>query len=174
MFMKTVLAAAALAATMVVGSTAASFATPTNPVVSPIDGSFSGTAPTSGFDFFSFAIPLLGSYTVNGIVSTASSKVSITAFDFFSAPLATSVIETGTKLSTKIYTLDPITLAAGTYYVGVKATGGNNSSATGYSGTLSVSSVPLPTSVALFGTAIAGLGLVGAARRKAQKASATA
>lgn len=88
--------------------------------------------------------------------------------DTFSVPLAT----VGTKLS-----LFDDNLLANTAYSlvvsgSVNAAAGNTVSYGGSMPVVGVSTVPLPTSVALFGTAVLGLGLAGAARRKASKASA--
>ncbi|MDX7952061.1 hypothetical protein P7D22_12850 [Lichenihabitans sp. Uapishka_5] len=167
--MKNVLAAAAIAATVFAGSAGFAQAAVTTPSVSLLDGSFHGTSPTAsngrGFDFISFTIPFQNSNTVNAAITASQGAISILAFDIF-ASNKTTILETGTKVTNKYFTLDPITLAVGTYYLGIKSTGGNNGSSSGYSGTLSVSSVPLPNSVALFGLGIAALGVAGAVSRK--------
>ena len=177
--MKKFVAAAALAATFMTGSALPSMAAATVPVVSTLNGSFSGTSPTAQspmYDYFAFAIPFQSSYTVNALVGATNSAVKITAFDFISGDL-TQVLESGTIgtfAGKSVASLADITLAKGLYYIGVRSTGGNNSANFGYSGTLSVSQVPLPSTVALFGVALAGLGVAGVARKRSNSANAAA
>ena len=176
--MKKLFAAAAIAATVLTGSALPSMAAATVPVISLVDGSFSGTSPTAKspyYDYFAFAIPFQNSNTVNAIVSATNKIVKFTAFDFLSSTL--EVLEKGeisTVFGKSVASLSDITLSKGLYYIGVRAEGGNNTANQGYSGTLSVSQVPLPNSVALFGVALAGLGVAGALRKKSKSANAAA
>ena len=167
------LAAASFAASLFALSTFTANAAVVTPITTD-SGSFAGTAPTgsalSGFDFFAFKIPFLGSTTVKAQVGTASDSVTFTAFDFFTAPNAASVYKagrTGTSFDgTSAGAISATKFTGGTYYVGVEATGGV-AGANSYAGTLAaVSTVPLPNSVALFGVAVAGLGVAGALRRR--------
>lgn len=179
--MKKFLAAATVSAAVLTGSALPSMAAPTVPAVSLIDGSFSGTSPTAVsplYDLFSFTIPIFGSRTVKAVASATNPDVTFTAFNFLSKSL--QVLETGSIGSfgdNSLAALGRITLDPGQYFIGVRATGGNNTANTGYSGTLSavrVSQVPLPSTVALFGVALAGLGVAGSLRKKVTSTKASA
>lgn len=165
--MKSALAAAALAITMVAGSAVTSqAAVVVTSGTADAFGNFGGgnTTSASNTKFYSFLIPLLGSYSVTASVTTApSSKVALSAFNFYDN-MGDILGSVGTGNS-KTFNIGAYTFpTSGTYYVGVTSSGKG-----GYSGNIAVSAVPLPTSVALFGAALAGVGIAGAARRKSRK-----
>jgi hypothetical protein len=154
--MKKVLAAAALAATMLAGSALPSAA-----------ATFTGNGLSSSYTTFAFTVPSAGE-TVAGSISKSVKSLTITAFDILKGAV---VVATGTLSSFGQFQfggVGPTVLTAGSYSLGVKGSGTGE-----FDGTLTVSSVPLPTSVALFGMAIVGLGVAGAMRKKSTAAVAS-
>ena len=189
--MKTVLAAAALAATMIAGSTLSASAVTTNLGVLP-DGyaSLLGrlNIPKGAFsDTYTFSLtgPLVfdTSFSVTATTTTPISIANFTLKLFETAPTP-SLIDSSSVASATTGSTVALTdnLDAGSYKFTVTGTvtapNGTKGKIVGnYGGPLtvaSVSTVPLPSSVAMFGVAVAGFGLFGALRKKKTEISVAA
>lgn len=187
--MKTILAAAAVAATMtmvaVAPATAATYAPGSARGING-DGAFSTTTGVASFtDYFTFTVPSAGELVSASLTSRVQAFVATvfqidfagmgaTLNSFVSGGVAVpgSISKTGKVTSGSIpadVNGDAVFLNAGLYAVQVSGHGGGN-----YSGTLTVAPVPLPNSVALFGLAVFGLGVAGAMRKKNSVKSVTA
>lgn len=181
--MKNVLVAAALASTVLAGSTfSASAATIGFPRGQGNVTSFPMGNFTYDFDFM-----LSTPQSIDGISASSSSSVKnskgkpIANLTFASVELFNSTggtvyssLAAGDTISGQSFNVYPgVNVAAGDYRVEIK---GNVTAGTGsFNGNLSVSQVPLPSSVAMFGTALLGLaavGGIGAMRRKSSSATA--
>lgn len=164
------------AATMLVATALPSAAATIDSAVDPSDWSFGGIAPTGSiptgsgdpnnpfsadFDYFSFST---GAARVGASVKTTGSSVSIVAVQIVTSD--GQVLDQAVSFG-KSLLLSPILLQAGDYYVSVRAVGGDMTAFDAYSGQLSVSQVPLPSSLALLGSALLGCATLMAAGRKA-------
>ena len=145
-----------------------------------IDGSVNAVNQyaSSGFVSGSFSnaytFTLSGTSIVNASVNgNPGGSISLSDFGIFSgSPTGlyteetTPAPPTTTSPSLLAFT-NVITLTAGNYFIGVS--GGSTSTQGTYNGTLSVSAIPLPSTVALFGMAVMSLGVVGGLRGRYRK-----
>lgn len=166
--MKKFLAAAAIAATVVTGSVMPSAAATTFTQTFPTPTGAAGFSILTSGSFlssFNFVTPFAG--VITAIINNAAasiSNVTLTLVDSANNVIATSkTLVPGNNGGLAISVTSPGTEAVGTYSAIIS---GTSSKAASLSADINVSSVPLPGTVALFGTAVLGLGLVGAARRR--------
>ncbi|MCW6507717.1 hypothetical protein [Lichenifustis flavocetrariae] len=144
--------------------------------VTPINHYFSSSYVFGDFSN-AYTFTLTKKSDVNASFSgNPGALLSLSDFGIFTGPPATGYTEKTSYLTENVFgnltagtsstTLDP-----GTYFIGVT---GNSGSSTGtYDGTLSISAVPLPSTVGLFGVGVLSLGVVGALRgRSREKTSA--
>lgn len=178
---------AAVAAVAVLGSVSSSSAT----VVFPTDGNL-GTYTTSGSqgfvgsvaagatfsDVFTFTLDTYATLSA----SVTNSYLNLSPISGFTLSVGSinGVTAPDASASSQTASFPPggqfILFVPGTYELTVSGTGGSAAETYGGSfivnATTAPSTVPLPNSVALFGVAIAALGVAGAAQRKSTKASA--
>ena len=189
----TALAAAALiAASSITASAATTTYAPGATHGLDADSNFGNSVRGSFTNYFTFTVPAggesvaasLSSSAINLLVSTfnilkGTSNSTLTNFTSAGVAVDGTVSKNG-RQTQGFAPVDPNALqflTAGIYAINVTGTtvkSGNNFLSANFSGTLNVAAVPLPTSVALFGVALAGLGVAGAMRRKGLKADASA
>lgn len=173
--MKNVLGAAALATAVMAGPALA------DTIAFPPSGVASFKA---GSDFtYDFGFDLGSATSIDAITASSSSvnkvgRTSVPNLSFSSVQLFDS---NGVSLFQSaaagqfIGVFPGIEVSAGGYTLEIKGTVARGNSLGSFNGNLSVSAVPLPSSVAMFGTALIGLavmGGVGAKRRKVSSAAA--
>ncbi len=182
--MKKVLAAAALAATMIGGSALPSFAavpaTTTTNFGQLTDGSVATLASgrnLNGLSFtdtytFSLASSFLASVsvtatTVKGLIENFTLKLYEPDGTVLNASAGSA--NTGSTVN-----FDSLSLGVGDYKLVVTGYGASLGKGTvdSYGGSLNISAVPLPGTVGLFGAAIFGLGAAGMIRKRRQAAAA--
>ena len=162
--MKNFVGAAAIAAAVLVGSTVSSQALTYQ---FPSDGGFTyGNTSAVGTlnDKFKFSVSMLTDFSASLTNSTNVIKNLVLSL-FTSAGTKVSTTDIGMQSDVKGNQTRAIgaSLTSGSYYVQVSGIG---PSKTSYTGNINLSAVPLPGTVALFGTAIAALGVAGAARKR--------
>lgn len=179
--MKKVLAATAVAAALLAGSASSSFATTYS--IGTISGNYTynlggapGTVEKGKFsDTYSFTLANMATLTkasITNAIAASMNKISNFTVSLFAGTTATGTPIASAKAKQiddgfQFGSLSSSHLGKGDYVLKVS---GNTGSAS-YGGSLAISAVPLPSTVALFGVALAGLGVAGALRRKSASAA---
>lgn len=175
--MKSLLAGALVSAVVAAAAPAYANTIAEGSIQSPYDqfnlvrGSKLPSAGTMFTDYYTFSVSgptfLDTSFTLSGMGPQGNQTPTGVTLTLYSGTVSGSHTPLGSISTEGAHLTYDLTSPPGMYYIQVSGT--SQGSAGGYGGTASFqSTVPLPNSVALFGVAVAGLGIAGAARRRSK------